>query len=109
MTQKDTLMMQAVFAMAQGCSECQISDEACAWFYDRYYGWIDRAKENEKARGRSPQDVWDTEGQYFLAHFKEIGKRAASSSSGVIERESLEKSALSLETDLDCPYCPIRP
>jgi len=99
---KDALMVQAVFGFAQGCGGAEISEEASAWFHQRYYGWLDRPKGD----GRSPQDVWATEGRGFIGRFKEIGRRAASSGSGVVEQPALETSALSVERESDCPWCP---
>jgi hypothetical protein len=105
-SKKDTLMTQAIFALAQGCGGAQMEDAACEWFYERYYPWIDKKKTNPKAAGKSPQDVWDKEGPAFLDHFKEIGRRAASGG-GTIQAETLSKSATSLESELECPWCPI--
>ncbi len=101
---KDALMTQAIFAFAQGCGSVHISEEACAWFHSRYYPWIDKPKENEKVKG-TPQEVWDTEGKGFLAHFKEIGKKAASGG-GPISKDTLSKEARAIEQTAPCPYCP---
>lgn len=106
MPKKDTLMTQVIFALAQGCGGAELEDAACEWFHERYYPWIDKKKTNPKAHGRSPQDVWDTEGPAFLDHFKEIGRRAASGG-GPIKTEALASSATSLESSLECPWCPI--
>jgi hypothetical protein len=105
MPNKDTLMVRTVFALARGCGDCQLTDEASSWFHSKYYPWIDAPR--AKADGKSPQDVWDTEGRHFLGHFEEIGKRAASKSGGgVIEQSALEQSALEIQGQLNCPYCP---
>lgn len=106
MPNKDTLMVRTVFALARGCGDSQLTDDASSWFHETYYPWIDQPKENENAGGRSPLDVWDTEGRHFLSHFEEIGRRAAARSSGVIERTVLESSALEVQRELKCPYCP---
>jgi hypothetical protein len=101
---KEALMVQAVFAMAQGCgADAQIAEDACDWFVEHYHPWVETTKEV----GKSPQDVWDQEGKGFLAKFKEIGRQAARD--GVVDRESLAKAAESVERDSDCPYCPIKP
>jgi hypothetical protein len=105
MPNKDALMVRTVFALARGCGECQLTDEASSLFHSKYYPWIDTPKPN--AGDKSPQDVWDTEGRHFLGHFEEIGKRAAATSSGgVIEQSSLESSALAIQGALACPWCP---
>ncbi len=105
MPNKETLMMRTVFALARGCGGSQLSDDASSWFHKTYYPWIDQPR--EKAGGKSPLDVWDTEGGHFLNHFEEIGKRAsARSSGGVIEQTVLETSAREIQGALACPYCP---
>ena len=103
---KDALMVQAVIAFAQGCGGAEVSEDACGWFHREYYDWIDTPKQNEKAGGRSPQDVWDTEKKAFISHFQEIGKRAASSSVGTIQEDTLQKEASGLYSELECPWCP---
>jgi hypothetical protein len=105
---KDALMTQAIFAFAQGCGDVHISEEACAWFHERYYAWIDKPKQSPETQGQSSQDVWDTEGPGFLAQFKEIGKRAASGG-GTITKDTLEKEALAVEMLAACPWCPDEP
>jgi hypothetical protein len=106
---KNALMVEAVVAFAQGCGGAEISQDACAWFSQEYYGWIDKQKSNEKATGRSPQDVWDTEGKNFAGRFQEIGKRAAAASGGgTIKAETLKEEAKKLYQELDCPWCPDR-
>jgi hypothetical protein len=105
MPKKEALMVRTVFALARGCGDCQLSDDASSWFHSKYYPWIDTPK--EKAGGKSPLDVWDTEGKHFLSHFEDIGKRARDrSSGGVVEQTALEDSAREVQGALMCPYCP---
>lgn len=105
MLNKDTLMVRTVFALARGCGDCQLSDDASSWFHEKYYPWIDAPREG--AANQSPQDVWDTQGKHFLGYIEEIGKRAAEiSGGGVIERSALEQSAREIQGQLNCPYCP---
>jgi hypothetical protein len=104
---KDALMVQVVIAFAQGCGGMEVSDGACAWFHGEYYDWIDTPRHNEKAAGRSPQDVWNDEKETFINHFQEIGKRAAAaSSSGPVLADTLEKEAHRFYGELKCPWCP---
>lgn len=103
---KDALMTQAVFSLAQGCGGAEISEEACAWFHARYYPWIDGPKDNEQAKGRTPQQVWSEQGKVFASKFRMIGERAAKESGGTIEPATLEKHALAVERESDCPWCP---
>lgn len=103
-SKKEALMVQAVFAFAQGCGGVGIDDTASQWFYDRYFPWIDK----KKATGKTPQEVWDTFGKDFMGRFQEIGKKAASGGT-TIDQTTLEKSALTVEQDSDCPYCPLKP
>jgi hypothetical protein len=101
MASQNALMMQAVVAFAQGCGGVQIEDAAYEWFQERYYPWIGTAK----ATGKTPQDVWDEFGKDFLDRFRLIGKRAAASG-GTVQADTLETSALSVEEESTCPYCP---
>lgn len=103
-SKKEALMVQAVFAFAQGCGSVGIDDTASQWFHDRYFSWIDKKKEKP---GKSPQEVWDTYGKDFAGKFQEIGKRAASGGK-TIDKDTLAKSATSVEQESDCPYCPIK-
>jgi hypothetical protein len=104
LNKKEALMVQAVFAMTQGCGgDAQITEDACDWFVEHYHPWV----ETPKQTGKSPQDVWGQEGKGFLGKFKEIGRLAARD--GVVDRETLSKAAESVERDSDCPYCPIKP
>ncbi|MFL6196934.1 MAG: hypothetical protein ACJ75H_22305 [Thermoanaerobaculia bacterium] len=109
MSSKDALMVQVVFALAQGCGATQLSDDACEKFHDRYYKWIDKKKAHPKADGKSPQDVWATEGRAFLGHFQEIGRRAAGIGGATITAETLMASADAVEQPLECPWCSLKP
>ena len=100
---KEALMVQAAFAMSQGCGKAKITEDACDWFVKQYHPWVDTTKKV----GKSPQDVWDQEGTAFLGKFKEIGRLATRD--GVVDRESLAKAAELVERESDCPYCPIKP
>ena len=106
-TRKDVLLIQIVSAFAQGCGGALIEDDAAEWFHDRYYEWIDKPKTSSKAAGRTPQDVWDSEGKGFLSCFTEIGKRATNG--GSIKLDALQKSALAVEKENDCPWCVPKP
>lgn len=108
-SKKDTLMTQVIFALAQGCGGAQIEDAACERFHERYYPWIDKKKTNPRAHGRSPQDVWDSEGPAFLGHFRDIGQRAAATDGGTIKAETLMASADAVEQPLECPWCSLKP
>lgn len=103
---KNALMVQSVVAFAQGCAGTEISDEACAWFHGRYYDWIDKQPANPAAKGQSPQQVWAEHGKNFKGRFRKIGELAAKESNGTIDAGTLEKSALAVERESDCPYCP---
>lgn len=103
---KNALIVQSVVAFTQGCGGTEISDEACAWFQERYYRWIDGTPKNPDAKGQSPQQVWAEHGKAFKGKFKEIGQLAAKESSGTIDAATLEKSALAVESKSACPYCP---
>ncbi len=101
--EKDALMVQAVFAFAQGCGNAEIDEDACAWFHKRYHSWINTKKQH----GESPQDVWDIHGKSFLGRFKEIGRRAAQG--GSVKKKALDDAAQAVERESECPFCPIKP
>jgi hypothetical protein len=100
---KEALMVQAVFALSQGCGDSEISQDACEWFVEHYHPWVDTPKQN----GQTPQQVWETEGRAFLGKFKEIGRLACDGS--VVSQESLSKAADTVERASECPFCPIKP
>jgi hypothetical protein len=100
---KEALMVQAVFALSQGCGDSEISQDACDWFVEHYHPWVDTPKQD----GRTPQQVWEEEGRGFLGKFKDIGRRACDGN--VVSRESLSKAADAVERESDCPFCPIKP
>jgi hypothetical protein len=102
MPKKNALIVQAVLAFAEGCGGAGVDHDACEWFFERYYPWID----GKKGNGKSPQDVWDTYGQAFREKFKAIGKNAAASGGGTVNKDTLQTEALAVERDSDCPYCP---
>jgi hypothetical protein len=99
----EALMVQVVFAFAQGCGAAQIEEDAARSFHSRYHPWI----ENKKKHGMSPEDVWDQEGKGFLGKFKEIGSQAVQG--GIVQMASLEKAFTAVETSSECPYCPDKP
>jgi hypothetical protein len=99
---KEALMVQAVFALAQGCGDAKISEDACDWFVEHYHPWVD----TKKAVGKSPQEVWAEHGTAFLGKFKEIGRRACEANA--VTRESLSTAANAVELESDCPFCPIK-
>lgn len=101
-TTKEALMVQAVFALSQGCGNSEISQDACDWFVEHYHPWVDGPTQD----GRTPQQVWEEEGRGFLGKFKEIGRRACDGT--VVSRESLSKAANSVELESECPFCPIK-
>jgi hypothetical protein len=105
MPKKNALIMEVILAFAAGCGGAAVDHDACEWFFERYYPWIDKPSKNPKAGGKSPQEVWGTEGPGFLGKFKEIGKRAASGG-GTINSATLSTAALKVEQESDCPYCP---
>ncbi|SRR6266852_3053469 len=99
----DALLVQAVFAFAQGCGDARIDADASEGFRQRYHSWIDR----RRAVGKTPHEAWDTEGAGFLGKFKEIGRRAATG--GVVSAQSLTVAAQAVENESTCPYCPDKP
>lgn len=106
---KNALMVQSVVAFTQGCAGTEISDEACAWFQGRYYAWLDSTPKNPEAKGQTPQQVWADHGKAFKGQFRKIGELAANAakeSSGTIDPATLEKHALAVERESDCPWCP---
>jgi len=104
-SKKEHLMVQAVFALSQGCGGADIDSAACKWFHERYFGWIDKPKTNLKAKGRAPQDVWTRHGKDFLERFRRIGRGAAAKGKP-IGVKALRESALAVEQQSDCPWCP---
>lgn len=100
---KDALMIQAVFALAQGCGEAKIDLDASEWFRQHYHPWID----TKKANGETPQGVWDQEGKGFLGKFKEIGRQAVKD--GIVSKEALMSAAMSVERASECPFCSLKP
>jgi hypothetical protein len=100
---KDALMIQSVFALAQGCGEARIDIEASEWFREHYHPWID----TKKANGKTPQGEWAAEGTGFLGKFKEIGRRAVKD--GIVSKEALMAAAMSVEKESDCPFCSLKP
>jgi hypothetical protein len=102
MASQNALMMQAVVAFAQGCGGMVIEAEAYDWFHERYFPWV----VTRKAEGlTTPQEAWDDHGKEFLGRFKLIGERAAAGGS-TISQDMLKTSALSVEQESDCPWCP---
>jgi len=108
-SKKESLMVQAVFALAQGSRGVEIDAAACKWFHERYFDWIDKPKTNPKAKGKAPQDVWTK--QDFLGRFKLIGKGASSkvAKGSKIGVKALRESALAVEQQSACPWCPDEP
>ncbi|MEA2603977.1 MAG: hypothetical protein QOF89_4969 [Acidobacteriota bacterium] len=100
---KEGLMVQAVFAFAQGCGDAQIDEDAGEWFYQEYYPWIDKKKKD----GESPQDVWAVQGKSFLGKFKEIGRRAAQG--GAVKKQALIDASRAVQQESECPFCPDKP
>jgi hypothetical protein len=106
MPSQNALMMQAVVAFAQGCGGAQIDDAAYEWFHGRYFPWIT----TRKAVGSTPQEVWDQHGRDFLDRFKLIGEKAAAGAGGgTVTQDTLSTSALSVEQQFECPWCPDQP
>jgi len=101
---KDVLMTQVISAFAKGCNGAEIADEAADWFHDRYYRWLDSVK----STGERPMDVWPGHGKLFMEKFRQIGEQAAAGG-GTVTADSLTAAATSIETDSECPYCPIKP
>ena len=102
-TERDALIVQAAFALAQGAAGSHISSEACAWFHERYHRWIGL----DSGSGTTPAQVWGSRQGAFLERFKEIGKRAREASQGAeIRREILEDCARKVESESICPHCP---
>jgi len=99
----DALLVQAVFAFAQGCSGARIDEDAAGWFHTRYGPWVGKVKKI----GKSPADAWDEYGKDFLQKFKEIGTQAAKG--GNISMKSLTDAITSVESASECPYCPDKP
>jgi hypothetical protein len=100
---KNALMLQATSALTRGAGAAELTEDAFAWFHSHYYDWIDKPK----ASGRSPQDVWGEQWADFARRFGEIGRRAAAAAgNGRIEAKTLETSALAVEAESDCPWCP---
>ena len=103
-SKKEALMVQTIFALAQGCGAAEIADDAADWFHGQYFPWIDKPKQN----GKTPHDVWDQHGKEFLEKFKEIGRRAAQGGGGIVQKKALSDAAHAVETESDCPFCPIK-
>ena len=101
---KESLIVQAVFAFAQGCGAAEIEDAASEWFHERYFGWLGKKKDHPQVKG-TPQEVWNEEGKNFLGRFKLIGQRAAAGGSP-IQATALKDAARTVEVESACPYCP---
>jgi hypothetical protein len=105
-SKKDKYLVQSILAFARGCGTAQVDDDACGWFHDRYDSWVTK----KKKVGTSPEDVWAKEGKNFLGKFEEIGKKAAAAAGGgTITEATLTSTATTVETDSDCPWCPVKP
>jgi hypothetical protein len=107
-TRKDVLLVQIVSAFVKGSGGKEMEDDAADWFHTRYYEWIDKPKTNSKAAGRTPQDVWASEGGGFLKCFQEIGKLAAAGGSPIPQKQ-MEESAMTVERQNECPWCADKP
>jgi hypothetical protein len=107
-TRKDVLLVQIVSALAEGSAGAEMEDDAANWFHDRYYEWIDKPKTSAETGGRRPQDVWGSVGRDFLQRFREIGQLAASDGSP-ITLQAMEKSAMTIERQNECPWCADKP
>ena len=100
---RDALIVQAAFALAQGAAGSHISEQACAWFHDRYHRWMGA----KSSTGKTPEQVWKDKDSAFLERFKEIGKLAREVSRGrEIEEPHLKQAARTVESKPGCPYCP---
>jgi len=107
-TRKDVLLIQIVSAFAEGSGGAEMEDDAAVWFHDRYYEWIDKPKTSAEAAGRRPQDVWGLAGRGFLQRFREIGQLAVGDGSP-ITLQAMEKSAMTIERQNECPWCADKP
>ena len=96
----EALLVQVVFAFAQGCGAAQIEEDAAQAFHARYHPWLSKKKQG----GMSPEDVWDQQGKGFLGRFKEIGRQAVKD--GAVSMASLQSAVKSVETTSECPFCP---
>ena len=103
MPSQNALIMQAVVAFAQGCRGVPIDEGAYEWFHARYFPWIT----TRKAVGTTPQEVWDQHGKAFLDKFQLMGAQAAAGG-GTVTQDTLSTSALSVEQQSECPWCPDR-
>ena len=101
-SRRDVILAQVFSAIGRGAGSAPISDDAAAWLHDRYSPWLDKPVD-----GKTPQDVWETQSSDFLGKLAEIGKQAAATSGGgEISLKAAEASAVAVESDCTCPFCP---
>ncbi|HEV8578154.1 MAG TPA: hypothetical protein VGX68_03645 [Thermoanaerobaculia bacterium] len=101
---QEHLLVQAVYAFAQGCGAAKIDDAASQWFHERYSKWLGKKKDHPKVEG-TPHQVWKKHGTEFLGRFHLMGQRAAAKGSPIME-ENLKEAARTVEMESACPYCP---
>ena len=98
-------MQSILAAFLQGTGpDVEVAPRVLAAIQERYYDWLDRPKRDI---GHSPLDDWSTAGDMLLNRFKTIGRRSAQGTrGGTLGIEAFLGSALSVERESDCPYCP---
>ncbi len=108
MEDKKDLMVQMVYSFAQGCGELQVSDEACIWFQERYYGWIDTVKKNKEAENTSPRRFGAGRAKLSSHSSKRSVSLRQEQSDGTIEKSVLRSTPSPSRAKTPCPWCPDR-
>ena len=101
-SRRDVLLAQIFSALGRGAGDIPWSAGATAFLHDRYSPWLDRP-----VGGKTPQDVWDSQGAGFLAQLTRIGRQAAANSGGgEISADAAAAAVREVEAKSVCPYCP---
>ena len=104
-SRRDVVLAQVFSALGRGAGDTPWSAAATAFLHDRYSPWLDRPVD-----GKTPQDVWDSQGPDFLSQLTRIGRQAAVQTAraggGEISVDTAAASAEAVEANSVCPYCP---
>jgi predicted Zn-ribbon and HTH transcriptional regulator len=107
MPNQDEIMLHILKLVGEG-AEMALPSPVEAALRTRYYGWIDKKKDNVPTK---PKEIWEArEGHAIHGRLREVGRQLKKKHAQLLLSEKEVKiCCFEVESTSECPHCPNDP